>query len=209
MAGCSWPIGHRPSAINQRQFCRAYTLTEIMVTMAIIVMVLAAVITSHLLGLRLFEMTKSKLGASDDARRAISTMISEIRSAKIVRVGSGNAATFTAVGVNTPQRGSALQIHPSTNTNVWVRYYWDAGDQKVKRAANSATTPTVVANSVSNQMVFSAENFRGETLTNNAQECVVGLNLQFYQLQYPSVSIGPGQLFDYYQLQTRITPRAP
>ncbi len=196
----------RPSAAGAR---RGFTIPEIMITMTITLMVLAVVITCHLLGLRMFEMTKAKLGASDDARRAINSMISEIRSAKIVRVGNGDLSSFTEIDLDTPKLGSAIQVHPTSDTNSWIRYYWDSADQKVKRATNGMTAPTVVASAVSNQMVFSAEDYAGRPLTNNAQDYVIGLNLQFYQLQYPSVSIGPGNYYDYYQLQTRITPRAP
>lgn len=187
----------------------AFTIPEIMITMTIVLMVMAAVITCHLLGLRMFEMTKAKLGASDDARRAISSMISEIRSAKTVRVGNGSLTVFKDIDIDTPKLGNAIQVYPSTDTNVWVRYFWDAADQKVKRASNGMTIATVIASAVSNQMVFSAEDYTGRPLTNNAQDYVIGLNLQFYQLQYPAVSIGPGNYYDYYQLQTRITPRAP
>ena len=187
----------------------AFTLPEVMVTMAIILLVFAAVISCHLIGLRLFELTKSKLGASDEARRAIGLMVSEIRSAKFVRVGSGDLADFKEVGVNTPHVGNAMEVYPSTNTNFWVRYYLDATDQKLKRATNGASAATVIASSISNQIVFSAEDFSGKPLINNSQDYVIGLNLQFYQLQYPAVAIGPGKFYDYYQLQTRVTPRAP
>jgi Tfp pilus assembly protein PilW len=180
-----------------------------MVTMAIIIMVLGAVISSHLLGLRLFELTKAKLGASDDARRAIGLMISEIRSAKFVRVGNGDLTDFKEVGVNTPHVGNAVQVYPSTNTNFWVRYYLDTSDQKLKRATNGSSVASVIAGSISNQVVFSAEDFAGKPLLNNSQDYVIGLNMQFYQLQYPAVEIGPGKFYDYYQLQTRVTPRAP
>lgn len=197
--------GHR---LVSEHSTSAYTLTEIMVTMAVILMVLAAVVSCHLLGLRLFELTKSKLGASDDARKAIGLLISEIRSAKIVRVGTGDESNFKAVALNTPQVGRALQVYPSTNTNVWIRYFWDASDQKLKRATSDGNA-VVVAHSISNEMVFSAEDFTGKPLTNNSQEYVIGLNLQFSQLQYPSVKIGPGNFYSSYQLQTRVTPRAP
>lgn len=196
-----------PAAVQRRSL--AYTLTEVMVTMAIIIMVLAAVISCHLLGLRLFELTKAKLGASDDARRAIGLMISEIRSAKFVRVGSGDLADFKEVGVDTPHVGNAMQVYASTNTNFWVRYFLDSSDQKLKRATNGSSTASVIASSISNQVVFSAEDFSGKPLLNNSQEYVIGLNMQFYQLQYPAVQIGPGKFYDYYQLQTRVTPRAP
>lgn len=196
-----------PAADRRRSL--AYTLTEIMVTMAIIVMVLGAVISCHLMGLRLFELTKAKLGASDDARRAIGLMVSEIRSAKFVRVGSGDLADFKEVGVNTPHVGNAMQVYATTNTNFWVRYFLDSSDQKLKRATNGSSTAAVIASSISNQVVFSAEDFTGNPLLNNSQDYVIGLNMQFYQLQYPAVAIGPGKFYDYYQLQTRVTPRAP
>jgi hypothetical protein len=99
-------------------------------------------------------------------------------------------------------------LHATTNTNTWVRYYWDSSDQKLKRATSDSTSTTVVASSVSNATVFSIEDYAGNVCTNSIQDYVVGLNLQFYQLQYPSVAIGPGSYFDYYQLQTRVTPRA-
>lgn len=187
----------------------AFTIPEFMITMAIVVLIMAAVIACHLVGLRMFEMTKAKLGASDDARRAISSMITEIRSAKIVRVGEGDVNAFKEIGLDTPHIGSAIQVYPSTDANVWIRYFWDSSDQKLKRATNGSVTPTLVASAISNQMVFSAEDFRGTPLMNNAKDYVIGLNLQFFQLQYPTVSIGPGNYYDYYQLQTRITPRAP
>ena len=204
---CCGEYSATPVAVRRRSL--AFTLTEVMVTMAIMVMVLAAVISCHLLGLRLFELTKAKLGASDDARRAIGLMISEIRSAKFVRVGSGDLGAFTEVGVNTAHVGNAMQVYASTNTNFWVRYYLDPSDQKLKRATNGASTAAVIASSISNSVVFSAEDFTGKPLLNNSQDYVIGLNMQFYQLQYPAMTIGPGNFFDYYQLQTRVTPRAP
>ncbi len=203
------PISNRPHGSNAARKPRGFTIPEIMITMTIVLLIMAAVITCHLIGLRMFEMTKAKLGASDDARRAISSMITEIRSAKFVRVGEGDLAAFKEIGVDTPKVGSAIQVYPSNDTNTWIRYFWDASDQKIKRASNGMTTATIVASAVSNQMVFSAEDYSGKPLTNNAQDYVIGLNLQFYQLQYPTVSIGPGNYYDYYQLQTRITPRAP
>ena len=195
--------------LRKRRNAAAFTIPEFLITSTIVVFIMGAVIACHLVGLRMFEMTKAKLGASDDARRAISSMITEIRSAKIVRVGEGDVNAFKEIGLNTPHIGSAIQVYPSTDTSVWIRYFWDGSDQKLKRATNGSVTPTLIASAVSNQMVFSAEDYTGTPLINNAQDYVIGLNLQFFQLQYPRVSIGPGNYYDYYQLQTRITPRAP
>ncbi len=195
------------SSQRSRASCLAFTLAEVTVAMAVFMLILAGVLTAHLFGVRLFEVTKSKLGASDEARRAVSLLISEIRSAKAVKIGNGNISSFTEIGPNTLQRGSAIQIYSSTNTNSVVRYFWDVSDKKLKRTVDNSASLSIVANSISNSMVFTSEDYSGNTLTNNENNRVIGLTLQFYQIQYPVVQIGQGYYFDYYQLRTKITRR--
>lgn len=185
---------------------RGHTLTELMVSMAVVLIVLAGVLASHVFGLRLFELNKAKLGASDDARGAIGHMVTEIRSAKLIRVGNGTASTFTDIAPNTLQRGNAVQVYPTANTNTFVRYFRDT-DQKIKRVQSGSATPATIASFITNQIVFTAEDFSGVVLTNNDNNRVIGLNLQFCQLEYPAVAFGPGNLYDYYQLRTKITRR--
>ena len=204
----------KPSCANRSRSRRVrwtrrggFTLTELMVTMGVTLLVMAGVLSSHMFGLRMFEMTKAKLGASDEARAAISKMIDEVRGAKVLRIGQGDLASFTEVAVNASQSGSAIQIHPTTNLNSFVRYFWDVADNKLKRTTNGASSVSVVAHAISNQMVFTSEDYRGVILTNNENNRVIGLTLQFYQLQYPAVSIGPGNYYDFYQLRTKITRR--
>jgi len=197
-------IGHGEA---YRRASQAYTLTEVMVTMVIMLLVMAALLSSHLFGLRLSELARAKLGASDEARAAISAMLSEIRSAKLIRIGTGSLTTFQEVAPNTPQIGNSIQIYPTTSTNVFIRYYWDTADQKLKRTTNAASFVSVVANSISNRNVFTSEDYRGTILANNENNRVIGLTLQFYQLQYPRVTIGPGHYYDFYQLRSKITRR--
>jgi type II secretory pathway pseudopilin PulG len=199
-------LGWRLRAGSRRRE-RGHTLTELMVSMTIVLLVLAGVLSAQIFGLRLFELNKAKLGASDDARAAISHMVTEIRAAKLIRIGDGSASAFTEVAPNTPQRGSAIQVYPTTSTNTFVRYFRDS-DQKLKRAASGSVGATIVASCLSNQVVFTSEDFTGAVLTNNENNRVIGLTLQFYQLEYPAVTFGPGNLYDYYQLRTKITRRA-
>ncbi|HWN93669.1 MAG TPA: prepilin-type N-terminal cleavage/methylation domain-containing protein [Methylomirabilota bacterium] len=185
----------------------AFSLVEMLVSMTVVLLVLAGVLGTYLYGLRTVEFVKPKLGASDEARRAISLLLHEVRSAHLLRIGSGSLSTFTEVPPNTPQTGSAIQIHPSTNLNDFVRYFWDANERKLKRTTDGTTAVQIVANSVSNQMVFSAEDFAGRTLTNNYNNRVIGLTLQFYQIQFPMTAVGPGNFYDFYQIRTKITRR--
>src|SRR5438552_14794090 len=80
----------RPRSMKILQQRSAFTLVETMVTMAIFLLVLSGIVTSFMYGLRMFELAKPKLSASDDARTTISKLVDEVRSANIIRIGSGN-----------------------------------------------------------------------------------------------------------------------
>lgn len=187
---------------------RGFTLSELMVSMAILMVVLAGVLSAHLFGGRLFQITRGKLGANQEARKALSLLIDEVRSAKLVKVGTGTAVSFAEPGLNQAQTGSALQVYAGTDTNSFVRYFWDAGGKQLKRMVNGAGAVSVVAHSITNSVIFAAEDYSGRVLTNNQNNRVIAMTLQFYQIQYPIIFIGPGQYFDFYQLSTRITRRA-
>jgi hypothetical protein len=184
----------------------AFTLTEMMISSALLTMIVLGIITSNLFGMRLYQITNLKLGANDEARQAISIMVDEIRSSKILLVGDGSLNSFTQDVNGTVQQGSALQVYLSTNTNNWIRYYWDKQDGKLKRTTDGSSSYAVVANSISNKLVFTVEDHFGKIVTNNQNNRVIGMLLQFYQLAYPVVSI-PGPMFEYYQLRTKITRR--
>jgi hypothetical protein len=190
-----------------RRATGAFTLPEVMVTTAVTALVLSGLITCYLFGLRLFEFTKPKLCASDSARSLIGKVADELRAANLIRIGQGSLSSFTEIAPGALQQGNAIQIYASTNTNYYARYYWDAADNKLKRTTNGATYTEIMANAVSNQWVFTSEDYSGNILTNNQNNRVIGITLQFYQIQYPVMDIGPGQYYDSYQVRTRITRR--
>ena len=185
----------------------AFTLPEMMISMSILTLVLAGVLSSHLFGVRLLELTKAKLGASGEARKAVGNLSSEIRSAKWIQIGAGNSSSFTEVTDGLAQQGSAVQIYASMNTNSYVRYFLETNGQRLMRVTSAGGSSTLVANCITNSQVFTSEDFAGNILTNNQNNRVIGLVLQFYQIQYPIIQIGPGNYYDYYQLRTRITRR--
>ncbi len=193
---------------NIRSRLLAYTLTEIMVASALFSLVILGSIGANIFGLRLYGITKAKLGASDEAREAVSQLVNEVRGAKIVRVGNGSLNSFTSIPKGQPQAGNALQVFPTTNSTPFIRYYWDSTDTRFKRTTDGAGSSIVVANFITNQIVFRAEDHLGNVMTNGQNNRVINLKLEFYQIQYPIVNIGPGGLFDYYKLETRITRRA-
>jgi Tfp pilus assembly protein PilW len=186
---------------------RAFTLVEIMITGTLTTMVLGGVIYAHIVGIRMFQFTESKLGGNDDARDALSRLTEEVRSAKIVRVGNGDAGTFAECSAGALQQGNALQIYPTRNGSNYIQYFL-ASDDALRRKTSDSNALSTIARYVTNRIVFTSENFAGATLTNNENNRVIGLNLQFYQLQFGGVQVGTNRFYDYYQVRTRITRRA-
>ena len=184
----------------------AFTITEMMVAMAIFLLVVVSVVYSHLFGLKMFNITSTKLVASHGARAALNHVRDEIRSGKVLYVGNGSSTTFNLIATNSPRQGNALQIYPTSNTNNFVRYFRDPADQKLKRAVSGSSMVEVVASYITNQIVFYAEDFQGNALTNEINTRIIKMSLDFCQWELPSTQVSGGY-FDYYRLQTRMTRR--
>ncbi len=185
---------------------RGFTITEMMVTAALGLMVIAGSLMGHMAGLRMSQLTSTKLGGNDDARQAIGRLVQDIRAAKMVKVGNGDASGFTSCGPTQEQKGNAIQIYPTTSTNVFVRYFKHT-DNRLRRMTNGSAGALVLASFITNNAVFTAENYKGIVSTNNDNNRVIGLTMQFYQIQYPVITIGTNQLYDFYQVRTRVTRR--
>jgi prepilin-type N-terminal cleavage/methylation domain-containing protein len=185
----------------------AFTISELMIVMAIFSLLTLALFSSQIFGLRLYRISETKLSATSEGRSALNQVRERIRQAKIVVVGTGDQNGFTNVADNLPQLGNALEIYTTTNRNVYTRYYLDVADSSLKRVTSSDLTPDVISRFITNQIVFQAEDFRGRVLTNDENNRVIKMTLEFYQWEYPIASVGQNGLYDYYRLQTRITRR--
>lgn len=138
----------------------------------------------------------------------VNQVATDIRSAGRVRVGNGDATTFTEVVFGQRLEGNAILVYPSKlNTNNYVCYYCDVADQLLKRAVSGASE-VVLARSVTNALVFTSEDAQGQVLSNNFNNRVIGMTLRFYQDPNGNGSTGRGFLYDYFQIHTRVTRRA-
>jgi prepilin-type N-terminal cleavage/methylation domain-containing protein len=186
---------------------RAFTLPEIMTVMALFALVLLSLISSQIMGMKMYRISESKLTATAGGRRALNRVRDEIRSGKMLLVGSGGSSTFTPIAEGTPHLGNAVQVYATTNTNSFVRYYLDPNEDRLKRVASGSTNVQVIANYVTNDFAFRAEDFQGNVLTNNQNNRVIRMVLEFYQWEFPVQTTGTNGRYDYYRLQTRITRR--
>jgi hypothetical protein len=191
---------------------RALTTAELMITMAVFGLVVIGLIELHLFGLYQNQVVESKLGASDQARTSFAHMIEEIRSAKIWQIGDGSEDSFTPVANGAIQEGSALQLYPGTDTNVFIRYFFDAGAGELRRTQTTSGIPLssrLVSGHLTNSFTFRAEDFLGNIKTDVSYKAVIRVILEFSQYQYPETHIGEGYLFDSYKLEFKVAPHSP
>jgi len=184
----------------------AFTLVELMVAMAVFSMVILGTVGAHIYGLKMFQFVRPRLGASDDARKALSTLMDEIRAADTVQVGNGSLTNFIARALGTLQEGPALLIQ-NTNNGTWIRYYYesksnqltyhyDGSTNQLMRTVDGLTATTVMTAPVTSTDVFTIRDYTDTTLSQPATPFpVVGIDFEF------STSSGS------YTLQSRISRR--
>lgn len=203
---------HIGIAGRNKQGAGAFTVPEYMITVACVVVVVGAVLSAYIYGLKMVQFTRPKLEANDEARKTLSVLTDDIRSAHKIRLGTRSAGGFKELPAFSLQKASGIRVHPTTNTNSFVIYYWDQTSQALMRTTNSSPG-VVVANSVTNEDVFTGEDWRGNPYTDHNASLVVGVKLQFYQMPFgkaagPQTNAVQGGLFDFYQLRTKINKRA-
>ncbi len=196
-----------PNASADRRHLLAVTLIELLVTMTLTTFVVGGVVYSHIMGGRLMQFAAAKLGASDSARKAFGKLQDEIRAATTIQIGNGTATNFTAIPNGTAMQGRAIQIFPTTNNNWWIRYFYVTNNSELRRVTSSNATPQLIASYVTNAVLFSKEDYLGNTLSADTGNSTVNIRLQFFQLSYPMTKVGTNNFYEYFQLQTRVTRR--
>jgi hypothetical protein len=190
----------RSGFVNRR---RAFTITELMVTLSVCVLISAAVAASQLFGARMTELTQTKVHTRDRAVQLMRLLGSDVRNCAKLRIGAGSMSSFVPAASSTPQQGNALQVYPTDDTNIFVRYFQRPSDNTVQRMDEDGSL-FPVAFGVTNTIVFTLEDFTGAVLNDRQRNAVVGLDLRFQRLENPNVPVGPQQYYKSYRFRTRI-----
>lgn len=181
---------------------RAFTLTELLFTTALLVLIFGAVFLCQLYGMQMHNFIKPKLENAAFARESLAPLIEEVRCAQTIEVGTGTWNTFISAGPTNSQCGNALRIRLAGNTNQFIYYFHDFGTETLRKTALGSSNSVTVAGSVTNPVVFRFEDFRGNLQTNSQNQTVVDVLLQMRQ---------PGfnwNIEDSYQVRTKITRRS-
>lgn len=185
--------------VNSRS---AFTLPEIMIAMTVFIFLVGGIVFANLYGLSMFRITQTKLSATDDARKTIGQLTEEIRTCKKSWVGNVKNGSFVQLLDGEKRVGNALMIFPTTNTANYILYFVNPADQTFRRTTSKPVVTTILAESITNTIVFSERSHSGKILTNNQNNYLVQFNLEFFQ---PKRHL---QVSDYYKLETSVTRRS-
>lgn len=217
-----------------RKAVRGLTLIEMMVAVAVFSLVVLGTVAIQIYAMRVYTLAATKLTASEEARETMNDVRDQVRGSRLVYVGNYQYSAnfppidFQPVTNGTLQEGNALMIYPTTTTNSFTLVFLAPGrtNNFSQFGANGAplgtnsllmmiyTNGTLrvsndIADFITNQMVFDAENFEGTTLTTNENNYLIHMTLSFSQWEYPIAFIGSNSYnaYDYYQLNTVMTRR--
>ena len=181
---------------------RGFTLPEILIAMAVFLLVLGAIISANVFGLRMFQMNQAKLNVTRWSRETIEKITAEVHACDTMWVGDVTNGVFEGLLDGETQQGTALLIYPAANTTNYIIYFVNPTDKTFQRTTDQPGTAEVLADSVTNTIIFTAQDFSGNVLTNKNNNRLIHLTLEFYQ---------PGSFMqgaDYYKLETSMTRRA-
>ncbi len=178
----------------------AFTIMELMTAMAVFLMVVAGVVSIPIFGLKMNNLAASKLNSASSSMKVLNQIRNRVMGANTVLVGNGSQGSFTANGTN----GNALQVYTGTDTNNYVRFFTSTNNGGALYEWNSTTNKLwLLASSVTNQSVFQTVDFQGKVSSSSQEHYAIRMTLQFAQLNFKV----PTNNYDYYTLETEMTPR--
>ena len=183
-----------------------FTLPEILIAMSVLLLLVTGLMSANIFGLTMFQLSANKLTANDASRAAMGKMSDEIKTCTTALVGNvlitNGVCTFAAQSDGEPQLGGGLLIYPTTNASNFIIYFVNPADQSFRRTTSAPAVTTVLAQSVTNAVAFSAQDCFGNLLTNSQNNRVFHADLEFYE------PAGTGQTANHYKLETSVTRRA-
>lgn len=199
----------KPALQARPRQSQALTLVELMVSTSLFSLAVLGMVYTQLFALSQDQLVNSKSGASEQARLSFNNMMSDIRSAKIWAIGNWNGTSFTPTPNGTAQQGNSIELSLTTDTNKYIIYYFKTNTCELRRWHSGDAQETVLVQSLTNTMLFSAQDYTGATQTDLTHKGVISVLMQFCQYQYPITKIGPGYFYNFYQIGLKVTPHVP
>jgi len=188
---------------HSRRLARAFTLVEIIIALTVFLFVIAGVLFAHIYGLKMFQMTNTKLLVTQWTRETVENLADQIHACTSVTIGNMDTnGNFTGLLNGETQVGNGLQIY-FYSTGETNTYFVNLADQtfRLNVGTSNSSSTVILANSVTNVLPFSGQDFSGNILTNSQNNQVTHVTLEFYHPASYLVSE------DYYKLETSAKQR--
>ena len=187
-----------------------FTLVETMITAGVFIVLVGAMVSVQIFGLRVYTLAGTKITATTAGRETLNDIRDRVRACKIVYVGTYTNGVFSNIPSGQNQIGNALQIFATTNMPVAnaTTFYMDPTTNCIFMTNNG--TISIEANYTTNYLCFQAEDYNQNVLTNYQNNPVIKVTMQFYKWEYPFGYVGGVAVnaYDFYFLRTRISRRA-
>ena len=190
-----------------------FTIVEMVLVAGIFGLLATWMVSSQIFGLRIYTLAATKLVATSGARQVINSLRNQIQEANTVYIGncSGDWQSYVDI-TNGNQAGNAVEIYPTSSTNDFLICYLDTTTSTNRLLLYNRTLGNTndLCDYITNLVVFDAEDYAGNILTNNQNNRVIRITMQMSQWEYPIARIGGTNFnhFDFYQLRTKATRRA-
>lgn len=203
-----------------------FTLVEAYMCATIMVLLVLALTACQLFALKIYNLASTKLTATASARKGMNDIRDQIRGASDVQVGTYVPAnnTFSLIAQGSQQIGNAVMIYtnnpnnPGVAGNVSTIFFMNQTASNLcsvtcvsSNGNYTVQTSTLVSNIVcfiTNYYAFDAEDAFGNIVTNNVNDRVIHVKVQFAMWEYPLAGVvGQNAMYDYYQLQCRACRR--
>ncbi len=179
-----------------------FTLSEMLIAMTIFFLVVGGVIATNLFGLRMIELTEPKQQSAERARELVNQLSDDIGTGWKIQIGTGDLGSFVRVPRGSEKKGSSLKVwRDSQDTNDVVVYHLVSGEL----FRDDASSTKLVAWSVTNDEIFTGEDFSGTPLTEDRTSMVIGVSLQFSELERTGTPLGPDLTYKSYEFQSHLT----
>ena len=135
-----------------RRPAAGFTLVEVIIASAIFIVIIGALVSVQIFGLRVYTLASTKLTATTSGRETLNDLRDQIRESQQVYVGTFSNSTFNQIPNGQQQIGNALQVFTTTNsasTNFLV-YYQDPSLNTVFVYANNPANKSVEATYMTN-----------------------------------------------------------
>lgn len=185
-----------------------FTLPELMVAMAIFLLLVAAVLSTTIYGMRSQAIIEPRLAAEEAARRVATRFEDQVQRAVLIRLGTGDETAVTAVGYGAERRGPAMELQLGTNVTTLDRvvYYFSSGQLW---CGTNGASPAVVASGLNAASEFVSVDENSAPCTTDPERVTVEIRLIFDQVQMGTnaLAVGGGAHFAEYDTILRVTQR--